>query len=98
MRFFNHKTLAAEREFNCVVEARKAEALWSKPTDLQRATVKLQLFILKRNRRALIRRMSGVSMNTMWRFLAGHDIRLHTLIKIEKACEAIKNRPEYIDE
>lgn len=90
---------AAAREFNCVVEARKAEAAHgAMPTDLQRATVKLQLFILKRNRRALIQRMSGVSMNTMWRFLAGYDIRLHTLIKIEKACEAIKNRPEYIDE
>lgn len=54
--------------------------------ELERVANRLQLFILKRNRRTRIQRLSGVHINTMARFLAGEDIRLHTLIKIEKAC------------
>lgn len=64
--------------------------------ELERVANQLQLFILKRNRRAKIQRMSGVSMNTMWRFLAGKDIRLHTLIKIEKACLELQEELDWL--
>jgi predicted transcriptional regulator len=58
--------------------------------ELEAIANRLRLFVLKRNRRAKIQRISGVSMNTLFRFLSGEDIRLNTLIKIEKACLQIQ--------